>query len=210
MFREVPGDDRAEGRGMIDRRPRRTGSGTAHWGSAVVVGELVRAELERTDWASLECGCGASADHVPLLIEAIIVAGTPRDMIGYTLEGHVENSTVIFACTPSAVGVIMAALAGELSPLARRVLLQTLSFVAAGSSDHESDTVGARLGDACRNHAQDGFWRLVHLGLTGSADDAATVADICEHFGLGGDRAAFYQARLRERAQATVKRERPG
>ncbi|MFF4104093.1 hypothetical protein [Streptomyces sp. NPDC001903] len=97
----------------------------------MVVGELVRAELRRVDWASLKCGCGDSAEHVPLLFEAIITAEAPRDMIGYTLDDHVEGGTVIFECTPPAVGVIMASLAGDLSTPARDVLLQTLLFVAA-------------------------------------------------------------------------------
>ncbi|MFF6945452.1 hypothetical protein [Streptomyces lavendulae] len=63
---------------------------------------------------------------MPLLIEAIITAETSQDMIGYTLDGHVEESTIIFQCTPPTVGVIMAALADDLSALARGVLLQTL------------------------------------------------------------------------------------
>ncbi|CAG6391920.1 hypothetical protein NMG29_30705 [Streptomyces cocklensis] len=174
----------------------------------MVVSELVRAELRRVDWASLECGCGDSAEHVPLLIEAIITAETPRDMIGYTLDGHIEVNTITFECTPHAVGVIMAALAGELSVLARGVLLETLLFVAAGSDDYAPHAEGAGPGDGCRHHAQEGFWKLVQIGLTGSADDAETVADICEYFGLGGDKAAFYQAQLRERMRAKTKRGR--
>ncbi|MFD7729812.1 hypothetical protein ACFV6F_05435 [Kitasatospora phosalacinea] len=174
----------------------------------MVVGELVRAELRRVDWASLKCGCGDTAEHVPLLIEAVITAETPRDMIGYTLDGHVEESTIIFECTPPAVGVIMAALAGDLSALARDVLLQTLSSVAAGSGDYGSDAEGSGLGDRCRTHARRGFWRLVHIGLAGTAEDAETVADICEYFGLGGDEAAFYQAELRDRMRAKSKRGR--
>lgn len=79
------------------------------------VGELVRVELGRHDWASLRCGCGDSAEHVPLLFEAIITAESPRDMIGYTLDRHVEVNTVLFECTVPAVSVILAALAGELS-----------------------------------------------------------------------------------------------
>ncbi|MFI1094430.1 hypothetical protein [Streptomyces sp. NPDC020917] len=164
-----------------------------------MVSAVVRAELERVDWAALECGCGGSAEHVPLLIETIITAGTPRDMIGYTLDGHVEVGTVVFACTPPAVSVIMAALAGELSALARGVLLQTLSFVAASSD-------GSGLEAACRRNAQQGFWDLVGIGLTGTADDAETVADICEFFGLGGEKSAFYQARLRARMREKTKR----
>ncbi|MFD4921763.1 hypothetical protein ACFWNE_10660 [Streptomyces goshikiensis] len=174
----------------------------------MVVGELVRAELRWVDWASLKCGCGDSAEHVPLLFEAIITAEAPRDMIGYTLDDHVEGDTVIFECTPPAVGVIMAALAGDLSTLARDLLLQTLLFVAAGSGDYELDTEGAGLGDRCRHHAQEGFWGLVQIGLTGTAEDAETVADICEYFKLGGDKAAFYQAELSDRVRTKTKRGR--
>ncbi|MFF3015729.1 hypothetical protein [Streptomyces sp. NPDC057939] len=64
------------------------------------------------------------------------------------------------------------------------------------------------MGEECGRHARAGFWRLVHIGLTGTADDAETVADICEHFGLGGDSTAFYQAELRERMRAKAKRVR--
>ena len=56
--------------------------------------------------------------------------------------------------------------------------------------------------------AQEGFWVLVQIGLTGTAEDAETVADICEYFELGGDKAAFYQAELRERMRAKTKRGR--
>ncbi len=129
-------------------------------------------------------------------------------MIGYTLDGHVEGSTVLFECTPPAVGVIMAALAGDLSTPARDALLQTLWYVAAGSGDLGSTEGGEGLGEKCRHHVQEGFWRLVQIGLTGSAEYAETVADICASFGLGGDKAAFYEAELRDRVRAKTKRGR--
>ncbi|MFE1416103.1 hypothetical protein ACFW6F_35700 [Streptomyces sp. NPDC058746] len=129
-------------------------------------------------------------------------------MIGYTLDGHVEESSVNFECTGPAVGVIMAALAGELSALARDVLLQTLWYVAAGSGGHDPTAGDEGPGQESRRHVQEGFWRLVQIGLTGTAEDAETVADIFESFGLGGDEAAFHQAELRERVRAKTKRRR--
>ena len=161
-----------------------------------MVSDLVRAELGRVDWASLTCGCGDSAEHLPLMFEALLTAGTPREMIGYTLEGHVEVETNIFACTAPAVGVIMSALAGELSPLARGALLQTLEFVASGADDE------------CRARVQEGLRTLLHLGLTGDAEDAETVAGICEYLELGGEDTEFYVALLRDRAGAKTKRRR--
>ncbi|MFJ3903535.1 hypothetical protein [Streptomyces sp. NPDC090025] len=131
------------------------------------------------------------------MIETIITAVEARDMIGYTLEGHVEECSTAFDCTPPTVGVIMAALAGELSPLARGVLLQTLWFVSGCDAGPEEE---------CRRQVQEGFWRLLEIGLTGDADDAETVADICESMALGGAKSAFYQAELRERVRARTKR----
>ncbi|MFE9804238.1 hypothetical protein ACFYP6_36280 [Streptomyces goshikiensis] len=129
-------------------------------------------------------------------------------MIGYTLDGHIEESTIIFECTPPAVGVIMAALAGDLSTLPQDVLLQTLWFVAAGSGDYGPTAGSEGLGEGCRQHVQEAFWRLVQIGLTGTAEDAETVADICESFGLRGDIAVFYQTELRGRVHAKTKRGR--
>ncbi|MER6162533.1 hypothetical protein ABT147_44825 [Streptomyces sp. NPDC001868] len=145
-----------------------------------------------------------------MLFEAIITAETPRDMIGYTLANHVELNTIIFECTVPAVSVILAALAGELSSLARRELLQTLSFVAAGSGDDSEPVPGrTNLGDECRARAQEGFWLIVQIGLTGRAEDADTAADICEYFGLGDEKSSFYQALIRKRVSAKARRQRP-
>lgn len=88
------------------------------------------------------------------------------------------------------------------------MLLQTLWFVAAGFSDYGPTAGSESLGEGCRHHVQEGFWRLVQIGLTGTAEDAETVADICESFGLGGDKAGFYQAELRDRVHAKAKRGR--
>ncbi|MFE6849157.1 hypothetical protein [Streptomyces sp. NPDC057686] len=87
----------------------------------------------------------------------------------------------------------------------RRVDWASLKCGCGDSAEHAE---GAGLGDRCRHHAQEGFWGLVHIGLTGTAEDAETVADICEYFKLGGDKAAFYQAELRERMRAKTKRGR--
>jgi hypothetical protein len=178
-------------------------------GARVNVGALVRAELERHDWASLSCGCGESADHVPLMFEAILTAGTPQDMIGYTLDNHLEIGTNLFEAAVPAVGVILAALAGDPSPLARRHLLDTLCHLASGDSHATEQVRGrTRLGDECRLKAREGYWLIARAGLTGSADDAETAADICELIDLDDERSGYYQALLRERMSTKTRRRR--
>ncbi|MFD9487052.1 hypothetical protein [Streptomyces sp. NPDC059991] len=171
----------------------------------MAVSELVRAELARHDWTTLRCICGDSAEHLPLLFETLLTAETLQDSFGYSLDGHVEYGTVINECTPPAVGVILAALAGEVSPTIRSEFLDTLVRVAAGSDCRGASPV-EWAGDECRAMAQEGFWVLVHIGLSGSAEDADAVADICEYFNLGDQKSAYYQALLRDRVQAKTKR----
>ncbi|MEV5969306.1 hypothetical protein [Streptomyces sp. NPDC051921] len=172
--------------------------------------ELVRAELARHDWAALGCGCGDGAEHVPLLFETILEAETVRDMRGYTLQDHIVVDTSLYECTPPAVGVVLAALAGHVSPPAREELLEALSYIAIGAS-HAPGGLSpeeARLEEGCRAAAHEGFWVLAHIGLTGNAYEAETVADICAALGLGGDKYADYQHLLRGRVEARTKRGR--
>ncbi|MET9951874.1 hypothetical protein ABZ135_10045 [Streptomyces sp. NPDC006339] len=49
---------------------------------------------------------------------------------------------------------------------------------------------------------------LAHLGLSGDAEDAENVAEICAGFGLGGERYDDYQRLLRDRITAKTKRRR--
>ncbi|MFD4115123.1 hypothetical protein ACFWSJ_16840 [Streptomyces niveus] len=165
----------------------------------MILGALVRAELDRHDWDSLRCGCGEPAGHVPMMFEAIIEAATPGDMAGYTLANHLERETNLFEASVPAVGVILAALAGELSPLARAEFLITLWRLTSGDS---------HLGDECRARCREGFWVVGRIGLTGSAEEAETVADIVEFIDLDEERSAYYQSLLRERIRAKTKRPR--
>ncbi|MEU5030807.1 hypothetical protein [Streptomyces milbemycinicus] len=175
------------------------------------VSALVHAELERHDWAALRCGCGESAEHVPLMFEAILTAGTPQDMIGYTLDNHLEIGTNLFEAAVPAVGVILAALAGEPSSLARRHLLDTLCHLVSGDSHATEQALGRTgLGDECRARAREGYWLIARIGLTGGADDAETAADICEFIDLDDERSGYYQALLREHLSAKTKRRRKG
>ncbi|MBY8882418.1 hypothetical protein [Actinacidiphila acidipaludis] len=173
------------------------------------VSELVRAELDRHPWETLRCGCGDSAGHVPMMFEVVIEAESARDMIGYTLDGHLELGTNLFAVSVPAVSVILAALAGELSPPARAEFLETLGRMVSGESHFTQAALGrTHLGDECRARCREGLWVVGRIGLTGSAVEAETAADIFEFVDLDEARSAFYQARLRRRRAAKTKRRR--
>ncbi|MFJ1796626.1 hypothetical protein [Kitasatospora griseola] len=185
-----------------------TGEGPME-GAALGVSELVRVELERHGWGAMRCGCGDSAEHVPLMFEAIVEAETPQDMIGYTLDNHLEFNANLFEVAVPAVSVILAALAGELSTRARDHLLITLWRLAAGDAHNTEQALGRiGLGGECRAKTREGLWLILQLGLTGSADDADTAADLRELIDLDDGRSAFYQALLRQRASTKTERRR--
>ncbi|WP_405798480.1 hypothetical protein [Streptomyces sp. NBC_01506] len=174
-----------------------------------VISELVRAELDRHDWDALRCGCGGTAGHVPTMFEAIIEAGTPGDMVGHTLDNHLEVGTNLFEVSVPAVGVLLAALAGDLSPLARAEFMITLWRLASGES-HSTEVAAGRagLGDECRAGCREGLWVVGRTGLTGSADEAEMAADIVEFIDLDEERSAYYQPLLRDRTRTKTKRRR--
>ncbi|MFG2820966.1 hypothetical protein ACGFX4_16255 [Kitasatospora sp. NPDC048365] len=169
------------------------------------VSELVRAELARHDWTALTCACLDSAEHLPLVFETLLTAESPQDARGYALSGHVEYSGIIAECTGPAIGVILAALAGEVSPAVRSEFLETLACAAYGSG-YDTAPPAARANDEFRAMVREGFWLLMQAGLTGSAQDAEAVADLCEYYDLGDQKSAYYLLLLRERVRAKSKR----
>lgn len=178
-------------------------------GDGFDVSALVRAELDRHDWSGQRCGCGDSAEHVPLMFEAILRSKSPHDMIGYTLDDHVELGTSLFEVSVPAVEVILAALAGEVSSMARGHLLITLWRVSSGEA-HATEITHERdhLGGECRARIREGLWVVAHIGMTGTADDAEMAADILEWSGLHEDRSSSHQGLLRRRALTKSKRRR--
>jgi hypothetical protein len=180
------------------------GGGSRNPGPASV-SAAVRLELERHDWAALGCGCGRSADHIPAMFEAVLTAQTPEDFAGSTFFNHLEICADVVECSVPAVGVILAALAGELSAPARRLLLETLyTVVAGGTHDTELQMGNWGLAEQCRSRALEGLWTVLQAGLTGSPPDAEIAADICELVDTDEARSVFYQARLRERTTARM------
>ncbi|MFF9194331.1 hypothetical protein ACF09L_03910 [Streptomyces sp. NPDC014779] len=162
--------------------------------------ELVKEELARHDWAALPCGCGDSAEHVPLLFEAILTAETEQQLRGYSLDGHVVRDGDLFACTPAAVGVTMAALSGGASAPARAELVHTLWRVAI--AEFAPDELTGQVRDA----VTEGLWPLVRAGLAGRPHVAESVATVLASLDARGDRVAHYRKLLDERAASKGRR----
>ena len=162
--------------------------------------EFVKEELARHDWTALDCGCGDSAEHVPMLFETILTAGTEQELRGYGLGGHVECDGDLFACTPAAVGVVMAALTGEPSALARDTLLFTLWRIV--TAEFAPAEITQRVGTA----VTEGLWPLVRIGLTGRPHVADTIATVLRLLDADGERAEHYRRLLEERAASKGRR----
>ncbi|GAB2702004.1 hypothetical protein GCM10010442_20160 [Kitasatospora kifunensis] len=171
------------------------------------VSALVRAELSRHDWGRLRCGCGKTAEHIPLTFETVLQAETPTDMLGHTLDNHIEHQTNLFEVSVPAVQVVLAALAGEVPSLARVHLMDMLWYMAGGDA-HWTEVGHGRghLGNECRARIREGLWVVAHVGMTGTADEAESAADIVEWSEIHEVRSSFYQDLLRQRALAKTKR----
>ncbi|MCX2180146.1 hypothetical protein KV205_06320 [Streptomyces sp. SKN60] len=162
--------------------------------------EFVKEELARHDWAALGCGCGDNAEHIPLLFETILTAETEQELRGYSIDGHVVWDGDVFACTPPAVGVVMAALSGEPSALARDRLVYALWRIAT------AEFAPAEIIEQVRTAVTEGLWPLVRIGLTGRPPVAETVAEVFECLDVDGERAAHYRRLLAERAASRGRR----
>lgn len=135
-------------------------------------------ELGRHDWASLRCGCGETGAHLPFSFTALIGADSLEETVGYTLDGHLEQQSMLFQVAPHAVPVILAALAEELPQFVRSHFLEMLWYLVAGES-HASE-VDAGLGDLeieCRAAVGEGIWLIYKEASSG---DSETALDILE------------------------------
>ncbi|MEV7526390.1 hypothetical protein [Streptomyces sp. NPDC091371] len=135
-------------------------------------------ELERHDWASLRCGCGNSAAHIPSSFTALLEARTLEETIGYTLDGHLEREAMLFQVAPYATPVILAALAEDLPPFTRSHLLNILWYLVTGESDETEVEAGLpNLEMECRSAAGEGIWLIYNEAASG---DSETALDILE------------------------------
>ncbi|MCW2143897.1 hypothetical protein [Actinoplanes cyaneus] len=156
----------------------------------MAVNRLVLAELKRHDWSRLQCGCGGTAEHVPSLLLGIVEATEDTASEVPTLEGHIEVEGNLFESAVPAVGVILAALAGDLAVDSRLEFLLTLTRLAGGDSHHLEVARGRpSLGGECRSRMSEGIWILLKEAF---GSDRDLVADIMELIDPDDGRRAYY------------------
>ncbi|MGW4804854.1 hypothetical protein [Kitasatospora sp. NPDC004272] len=127
---------------------------------------------------------------MPDIFRAILEAERAQDAVGVLLAGHLEVEGNLFEASVPAVGVILAALGGELSAYARSQLLETLYALTHGESHHSEVPRGrSRLGDECRLRAREGIWLVAAAGF---GADRELAADILAAVDLDEDRSAYY------------------
>jgi hypothetical protein len=148
----------------------------------VAVSKLVRAELDRHDWAGLRCGCGGMAEHVPDIFLAIVEAAEPEEALGFTLTGHLEVQANLYEVAVPGVEVILAALTGELSGFARVDLFGELCRILVGGESASSEiSLGRdRLEEECLHKARAGIWVILREGLESNPEDAQDILEVLE------------------------------
>ncbi|WP_285737866.1 hypothetical protein [Kitasatospora phosalacinea] len=127
---------------------------------------------------------------MPDIFRTVLEAEKAQDAVGIFLEGHLEVEGNLFEASVPAVGVILAALCGELSDYARSQLLQTLWVLSCGESHHSEVLHGrSRLGDECRLRAREGIWLVAAEGFGRNRELAADILEVVD---LNEDRASYY------------------
>ncbi|MEV4411801.1 hypothetical protein [Catellatospora sp. NPDC049609] len=134
----------------------------------------------------------------------IVQAEEPADAMDAVLDGHVELEGNLFDVAVPAVSVILAALAGELAPFARHLLMINLWRLVCGEAHHTEMAFGrTHLGDECRHKAREGVWVILNEGLRHNGEEAI---DILEQIDLDDERRDYYidvvRARMARRGAA--------
>jgi hypothetical protein len=163
----------------------------------MAVSNLVRAELDRYEWAQFRCGCGKTASHIPGSFEGVISGESIIDPGGDGLIGHLEIETNLFEVAVPAVGVILAALAGAIPDRIRNRLLIVLWYIASGDSHHTEMALGRmHLGDECRSRMREGIWIILHYAMNHYDE---TALDILELIDLDRERYSYYASKFEKR-----------
>ncbi|WP_067132149.1 hypothetical protein [Microtetraspora malaysiensis] len=140
--------------------------------------KLVELEIERHDWAALQCGCGQSAAHVASDLLRLAKANTSGECTTDIIDnGHVFLPDVLFAPSVPTVSVALAALADDV-PLHAREQYTGLLLCLVGDNGQSFEAVraGRDLVAECIQAAKSGIWLLYAEIFAGRSVTVASYA----------------------------------
>ncbi|MFE7076366.1 hypothetical protein ACFU96_40385 [Streptomyces sp. NPDC057620] len=156
-----------------------------------LVGQAVLAEISRHGWGKMMCGCGISAEHVPVDFVAAL-SGVPPERVGEGwADNHVYIQSNLMMPAVATASTMAAALTDPLIPLMwRRSLIQVLSALCSGEQDDAAQ--------ACREAARGCTWSLYEeIGSGRTVDAAAYAFELLTAFPEEKERLGFFQKRFR-------------
>lgn len=161
---------------------------------------VVDFEIARHDWASMSCGCGKSAAHVPEDLRRLARARSDGEA---NLHGLTDHVTFVVHHEPSvpAVSVALAALAADTAPAARRCFLALLlCLMGDDGNSFAAAAQGRDLPAECVDAARKGLWLLYReLLSTEDVDARAHSFEILSLIDEDRDRVRHVRDLLRDR-----------
>ncbi|WP_458244904.1 hypothetical protein [Streptomyces sp. MAI_2237] len=113
---------------------------------------LVDVEIGRYHWSAFTCGCTKTAAHLAGDLLRLVSAQSSEEARALHIENHAMIQSIPQEPAVPVASVLMAALAGDLSPGARFVCLDLLGGLVFSDDDHSSEL--------CRQIARQGLWTL--------------------------------------------------
>ncbi|MFI5873900.1 hypothetical protein ACIBAH_15875 [Streptomyces sp. NPDC051445] len=129
-------------------------------------------ELSRVDWSAYECACGERG-HLGGDLQRIIEARSLGEWGGASLDGHVEDQSMVADVAVPAVGVMMAALQEDLAVPTRSEFMINLWRLVDGEAD-ESVT------EEIHEQIRDGIWLIYREATNGDTETAMEILECVE------------------------------
>lgn len=130
---------------------------------------LVDVEIGRYDWSAFECGCMKSAAHLADDLQRLAEAQSVEGARALHIENHALIQSIPQPPAEAVASVLMAALAGALSPGARFVCLDLLGALVFNDGEYSEER--------CQEIARQGLWLLYRDVWAGASPGIVANAD---------------------------------
>lgn len=129
-------------------------------------------EIDRIDWNAYTCACGERG-HLGDDLRRIIEARSLAEWGGASLDGHVEDQSMVADIAVPAVGVMMAALQEDLAVPTRGEFMINLWRLVVGEAD---ESVTGEIHEQVR----DGIWLIYQEAARGDTETALEILECVE------------------------------